>query len=117
MAVKSRGPGRPFEKGERNPGKRFPKGKSGNPGGRPKVAAEVVLYARERSIPALTVIESVMLDTKVPPSVRITAACAMLDRAWGRPAQAILVGDDVSRMSDAELLAEIAAAAKEATGA
>lgn len=60
--------------------KPFPKGVSGNPGGRPRgIAAK----AREHTDAALNVLIDGMGDSD--PRVRVTAAKEVLDRGWGKP--------------------------------
>lgn len=70
----------------------FEKGKSGNPGGRPKEVIAVRDLARaetEKSIKALAEIR----DSKAAPeSSRVAASQALLDRGWGRPTQ--MIGGD-----------------------
>jgi Family of unknown function (DUF5681) len=58
-----RGAGRPFRLGQ-----------SGNPGGRPKVLAEVRDLARASTVKALETIRRLMLDEKVAPATRLAAA-------------------------------------------
>lgn len=93
---------------------KFKPGQSGNPGGKPRTAAEVVLFARDRSMAAMQVLEEVMLDKKESGSVRVAAANSFLDRAWGKPSQAVSIKDPVEDLSDAELLALMADAVKAA---
>jgi hypothetical protein len=45
--------------------------------------------ARELTPQALATLESVMANAKAPPSSRVAAAQALLDRGWGRPGQGI----------------------------
>lgn len=71
----------------------FVKGKSGNPGGRPKEVAEVRALAQQHSRKAIEVLAS-LLDSDDEKS-KIAAANSILDRAVGKPPQAI-VGDDES---------------------
>lgn len=60
--------------------KSWPKGVSGNPGGRPKgIAAK----AREHTDKALEVLVEGMEDDD--PRVRVSAAKEVLDRGWGKP--------------------------------
>ena len=65
----------------------FEKGKSGNPGGRPKDVLGLRELAQERSLEALDAITAVMSDPSASPSARVAAATAILDRGYGRPTQ------------------------------
>ena len=74
---------------------RFVRG-SGNPHGRPSVIREVRGLARQHTEAAVAVLVSIAGDRKAPPAARVSAAQALLDRAWGRPEQAVaLVGDGI----------------------
>ena len=89
-------------------GRPFQKGTSGNPGGRPRVLADVQELARERSPEAINTLANVMRDEKAPPAARVAAANALLDRGYGKPTQPIsqtLTKIDPSTMSDEELAA------------
>ena len=70
-------------------GKPFKKGQSGNPGGRPKVVAEVKELARKHTGKAIETLVSIMANPKAAPAARVSAANALLDRGYGRPAQHI----------------------------
>ena len=70
-------------------GKPFKKGQSGNPGGRPKVIAEVRELAKEHTVEAIQTLVSIMTNPKFAPAARVSAANALLDRGYGRPAQHI----------------------------
>ncbi len=50
--------------------------------------------AREKTEAALKALESVMNDANASASARVAAAVALLDRAWGRPAQRVEVDED-----------------------
>jgi hypothetical protein len=84
-------------------GRPFPKGKTGNPHGRPKELEDVRAAAREHTSEAIERLAFWMRSEN--PRVSVAAASALLDRAWGRAAQAIsgdveapliinIVGDD-----------------------
>src|SRR6476619_5015818 len=68
-------------------GKPFKKGQSGNPGGRPKVAAEVKELARAHTGVAIESLVSIMTNAKSAPAARVSAANALLDRGYGKPPQ------------------------------
>lgn len=71
----------------------FQPGQSGNPNGRPKVAPEVRELARALSVEAIETHAAIMRDLDAPPAARGASANAILDRAWGKPAQAV-TGED-----------------------
>lgn len=73
-------------------GRPFPKGKSGNPGGRPKGLAA---KAREYADRALDVISEALGDED--PKVRLAAAKEVLDRGYGK---AVSMTADVSARLD-----------------
>jgi|SRR4029453_7281391 hypothetical protein len=68
-------------------GKPFIKGQSGNPGGRPKIVAEVRELAREHTADAIQTLVSIMTNPKSAPAARVSAANALLDRGYGKPPQ------------------------------
>ena len=79
----------------RNARGQFVKGVSGNPGGRPAQAAEIVEAARARSLDAIATLDEIM-RTSADDSARIAAARALLDRGYGKPAQSIDLSADVT---------------------
>lgn len=86
------------ENREKQTGKRTPPrsawspGQSGNPGGRPKVAAEVRDLAREHAGKAIKRLVALMCSKNQPVALR--AAEAVLDRGYGRPLQAVQLPED-----------------------
>jgi hypothetical protein len=86
----------------------FRKGVSGNPGGRPKVEGQVREIARRYTSMAIETLAAIMVDEKAPPAARVTASIAILDRGYGRPAQALdlnLARKRFKEMTDEELTA------------
>ena len=51
--------------------------------------ADVRVAARDLTHEALATLRQVMTNPKAPPSARVSAAEAILDRGWGRPTQAV----------------------------
>lgn len=74
-------------------GRPFPKGASGNPGGKPKGLAEVRALARSYTEDAICTLAEVMKDKKAAAAPRVAAATALLDRGWGKPLVPVLVDD------------------------
>ena len=72
---------------QRGKGAPFQKGRSGNPGGRPKAEGEVRELARQRGPEAFDKLCSLMDSAN--PTVALRACEAVLDRAYGRPKQSI----------------------------
>lgn len=85
----------------------FQKGQSGNPGGRPKENTEVKDLAKQHTETAVRRLVYWLESDNAKASV--SAAQALLDRAWGRPAQTV-AGDPSQPM---RLVVEIVDPTKE----
>lgn len=72
-------------------GKSFPAGKSGNPGGRPKLPEDVKHVrelARQYTAQAVEALVSTLSDGGW--AAKVAAANALLDRGWGKAEQAVV---------------------------
>lgn len=82
------------ESSKKQRGRPFPKGVSGNPGGREKLPEDIKHVrelAREYTAEAVAALASVMASGSGP--AKVAAANALLDRGWGKAAQ-VIAGDD-----------------------
>jgi len=82
----------PTAKKPRGPGKRFEKGKSGNPGGRPKEVGHVKELAKQHTELAIKTLAEIC-EHGDKSAARVAAAEALLNHAWGRPEQAVSFED------------------------
>jgi hypothetical protein len=80
-----------------------------------KTPTEIASLARQHTAGALKTLAHIMNEPDAPPSARVSAAQALLDRGWGKPAQTMDM--TVRRVSAKELpddeLADIAAGSGE----
>lgn len=65
---------------------KFKPGVSGNPNGRPKIPQDVIDAARAHTETAIATLVS-MCQTSEDDKVRVQAAEAILNRAWGKPTE------------------------------
>lgn len=70
-------------------GRPWPKGVSGNPGGRPREVGHVRELARQHTETAIKTLVEIATDPGQPGRARVAAAEALLNRAWGKPPQAL----------------------------
>ncbi len=75
---------------KRGRGKPFAQGVSGNPGGRPRLPAEMRERALAYSSDMLDVLAAIATDSSKPAAARVSAASAILDRAHGKPTATVL---------------------------
>lgn len=71
---------------------KFQPGQSGNPSGRPKENAEIKALAKSYGKDAIEKMAALLESDDE--KVRLAAAQALLDRGYGKPAQAIVGGDE-----------------------
>jgi hypothetical protein len=93
---------------------RFAPGMTGNPAGRPVVAAEIKKLAREYTLVAMKRLIKIIEDDNHPGQTHVAAISLLWDRGYGKPVQQIEAGgpgafDD---MDDEALQAYVAAKAR-----
>jgi hypothetical protein len=83
-------------------GKGFQPGQTGNPGGRAKPGSlDIAALARSKAPKAIAALERALDD----PKHYVAAAIALLDRGFGRPAQAITATDNTQSITFQHLVA------------
>ena len=90
------------------------KGKSGNPGGRPKGILEIQRLARDKCPEAIKLALSIMRNKKADDRARIEAAKVILDRGMGKPSQPVEVDARVAHSFDSKSTDELLALLKAA---
>jgi hypothetical protein len=71
------------------------------------IEADIKVLARQAAPEAITTLKKIMVDEKAPHAARIAAGNALLDRGYGRPAQAVdltVKPWNLDLLSDAQLL-------------
>jgi hypothetical protein len=81
----------------RAPNGHFLPGQSGNPTGRPALIKKMQELAREQTEDAINTLVACLKDEDG--RVRVSAAVALLDRGYGRPAQSITTEDGGALMA------------------
>lgn len=89
----------------------FQTGKSGNPGGRPKVLVDVQKLARQHVPAAIAELARLAVKAKSE-TARIAACRELLDRGYGKSRQALDIAPDRGADPIQLLLDDIAAASK-----
>ena len=83
-------------------GRPFQPGQSGNPGGRPRVIAELRELARAHAPEAIAELARLAKDAKSE-TARIAAIKELLDRAYGKPTQFVAAENDEPALNDLNL--------------
>lgn len=61
-----------------------------------KAPLEIKSLARQYTTKALQVLADIVVQPNAPPAARVAAAQALLDRGWGKAAQAIELSGDLT---------------------
>ncbi len=93
MATQNRDLSKSEHAGTRNL-KPFKPGQSGNPAGRPKMPKEVKEAFRKATPEAVKILKQILLNPEARDTDRLRAAEIILDRAYGKPAQAVDITTD-----------------------
>lgn len=74
-------------------GRPFEKGRSGNPGGKPKAIMEVIDLARQYTRDAIECLAKIVKSGEHE-AARVSAANVLLERGWGKAPQHLTFGDE-----------------------
>lgn len=90
----------------------WPKGVSGNPGGRPKLTPEeidAIALARSFTPDAVRVLHEIATNKTANERARVTAAEALIDRIYGKPKEFNETTVKHERRSESDVMAELVA--------
>jgi hypothetical protein len=87
-------------------GRGWEPGRSGNAGGRPRAVVNVQELARTYTEQAVHTLVDALRD----PKLKVQAACALLDRGWGKPTQTIAADPATSPIALHLIAAELISA-------
>jgi hypothetical protein len=73
----------------------FQRGVAANPGGVSKMPKKLRELCKARTKEAVDTLSEIMNDASQPGPARVTAATALMDRAWGRPQASLHVETEV----------------------
>lgn len=62
-----------------------------------KAPTDIRSLARAHTTTAINVLAGIMKQKAAPPAARVNAACALLDRAWGKPDAKVEMTDRTTR--------------------
>jgi hypothetical protein len=69
-----------------------------------KTPTQIKSLARGHTETAINVLAGIMNQSDAPHSARVSAATSLLDRGWGKPAQAIVGDDEYDPISVREII-------------